>query len=153
MEQIVFIYSYKIIRLITLIFTISYFVGTLWFIMTQELNSTDCTNRAEIIAWQIASNGTETPTEPQPECSRTFTFQNEYSLPDKTDLENLIIVVYFALTTLSTVGFGDYNPKSDFERVVACFILLIGVAVFSFLMSNFIDILLSYKTVTAENAN
>ena len=45
-------------------------------------------------------------------------------------------------TTLSTVGFGDYNPKSEVERVIMTFILLIGVACFSWIMGQFIQILM-----------
>lgn len=54
-------------------------------------------------------------------------------------------------TTLSTVGFGDYNPKSEIERVIMTFILLVGVACFSFIMSQFIEILLAFQKVTAAN--
>lgn len=63
----------------------------------------------------------------------------------------MIIVVYFAFTTLSTVGFGDYNPKSELERIVTTFILLIGVACFSYIMGQFIEILMNFQTVTADN--
>jgi len=63
----------------------------------------------------------------------------------------MLVVVYFAFTTLSTIGFGDYHPMSKIERVVASFILLIGVALFSFIMGNFIEILLSYKSITQDN--
>jgi hypothetical protein len=54
-------------------------------------------------------------------------------------------VFYFAITTLSTIGFGDFHPVSVLERVVAAPILLIGVAVFSFIMGQFIEILMNYK--------
>jgi len=63
----------------------------------------------------------------------------------------MITVVYFAMTTLSTVGYGDYHPISDIERIVCSFILLFGVAVFSFIMGNFIEMLMSFKVVVAEN--
>ena len=55
--------------------------------------------------------------------------------------ENTIIVTYFAFTSLSTVGFGDYNPRSDIERLLCAFILLFGVAIFSYIMGNFISII------------
>ncbi len=67
------------------------------------------------------------------------------------DTYNLVVVVYYAFTTLSTIGFGDFHPISKIERMTASFILLIGVALFSFIMGNFIEILLSYKTITADN--
>lgn len=55
----------------------------------------------------------------------------------------MLIVTYFAFTTLSTVGFGDYHPRSDSERAVCAIILLVGVAIFSYIMGNFIEILIS----------
>ena len=48
--------------------------------------------------------------------------------------EKLIKVWYYAITTLSTIGFGDLSPSTYYERLIACFILLIGVALFSFVM-------------------
>jgi hypothetical protein len=61
------------------------------------------------------------------------------------DIENT------AFTTLSTVGFGDFNPKSEVERIVTTFILLVGVATFSYIMGQFIDILMNLQSVTADN--
>ena len=60
-------------------------------------------------------------------------------------------MVYFIFTTLTTIGFGDFNPKSEIERVIMTFILLIGVASFSYIMSQFISILLEVQNITAEN--
>lgn len=102
--------------MITILF-LSYFLGTLWFIFTKEtsLNKPD-----------------------------DVTFYNEYSLNKNSDVENLIIVIYFTFTTLSTVGFGDFVPKSDSERIITTFILLIGVACFSYIMGQFIEILLNF---------
>jgi len=51
-------------------------------------------------------------------------------------------MTYFSFTSLSTVGFGDFNPKSEGERLMCAFILLFGVAIFSVVMSNFSDILM-----------
>jgi len=60
-------------------------------------------------------------------------------------------VIYFAFTTLTTVGYGDYYAINEGERIVGSFILLFGTGVFSFILGNFIGILLSYTKVTAEN--
>ena len=57
----------------------------------------------------------------------------------------MIILTYFAFTSLSTVGFGDYAPISDLERLVGAFVLLGGVAIFSYIMGNFIEILNNFK--------
>ena len=63
----------------------------------------------------------------------------------------MIKVVYFAFTTLATVGYGDMRPVSNFERIIGSIIILFGVAVFSFVMGNFIEMLMEFKIVTAEN--
>lgn len=40
-----------------------------------------------------------------------------------------------ALTTLSTVGYGDITPSNDIERVYTLIVLLIGALVFGYLLS------------------
>lgn len=55
-------------------------------------------------------------------------------------------MTYYAFTSLSTVGFGDIHPRNSAERVVVAMILLFGVAIFSYVMGNFIDILETFKS-------
>ena len=64
---------------------------------------------------------------------------------------SLIKVWYWAMTTLASVGYGDMRPISNSERLITALIFLVGVAAFSFIMGNFIDMLMEFKTVTAEN--
>jgi len=73
-----------------------------------------------------------------------------FELFDRTPLQNLVIVTYFAFTSLSTVGFGDYNPRSDEERIFCGFILLFGVAIFSYIMGIFIEILQKYQDLNRD---
>lgn len=47
----------------------------------------------------------------------------------------LIKIWYYALTTLSTIGFGDMSPQTPTERMIGAFIMMFGVANFSFIMS------------------
>ena len=61
-----------------------------------------------------------------------------------------MIVWYFAITTLSTVGFGDFYPISTQEKIVTAFIMIIGVSVFSFMVGNLIEILNQYKNMHKE---
>jgi hypothetical protein len=56
-----------------------------------------------------------------------------------------LITTYFAFTSLSTVGFGDFHPRSNAERMFCAMILLFGVAIFSMIMGDFIDILHSFQ--------
>ena len=59
-------------------------------------------------------------------------------------LSNSLKVVYFAFTSLSSVGLGDLHPKSDIERLLTAFILLFGVAIFSYIMGNLLEIFKNY---------
>lgn len=119
-------YGFRVCRLIIIILILSYFLGTLWLLISKLL--------------------TKDKNDPDEK-----TFYNYYELKDKSNLTQLTIVVYFAFTTLSTVGFGDYNPKSETERIITTFILLIGVACFSYIMGQFIEILMNFQQVTADN--
>ena len=62
-------------------------------------------------------------------------------------IDKLTKVWYFAITTLSTIGYGDFHPVSIKERICALLILLFGVSVFSFIMGQFIEILMNYKSL------
>jgi len=57
---------------------------------------------------------------------------------------------YYSFTSLSTVGFGDYNPRSNPERLMITFVLLFGVAIFSYIMGTFIEILGNFSKLRAE---
>lgn len=57
----------------------------------------------------------------------------------------LIIISYFALTTLATVGYGDLFAISNLEMISAVIIMLGGVAFFSFIMGNFVEIIKSQQ--------
>ena len=62
-----------------------------------------------------------------------------------SDQRLALIVMYFAFTSLTTVGFGDFHPVSNGERIVGAFSLLFGVAIFSYIMGHFIEILNQFK--------
>ena len=47
------------------------------------------------------------------------------------------MVTYYAFTTFSTVGLGDFHPRNSIERLVASIVMLFGVMVTSFLIENF----------------
>lgn len=51
---------------------------------------------------------------------------------------------------MSTVGFGDFHAKSDFERLLCALILLFGVSIFSYIMGIFITILDDYNKLNED---
>lgn len=69
---------------------------------------------------------------------------------ENTPPQNTVVLSYFMFTSLSTVGFGDLHPRGDFERLACAFILLFGVAIFSYIMGIFIEILEQFQNYNAE---
>lgn len=64
-----------------------------------------------------------------------------YNMNEREDFDILLAYMYFSFTSLTTVGFGDYNPRSDQERLFIAFGLLFGVAIFSLIMGKFIEMI------------
>jgi len=67
-------------------------------------------------------------------------FFSAYNMIDMDIYRSSLIGFYYALTSLSTVGLGDYVPKSDLERVLCAFMLLFGVGIFSISMNKLLEI-------------
>ena len=59
--------------------------------------------------------------------------------------------MYYALTTLSTVGYGDYYPVSVAEKIFGSIIQIFGVTFFSILMNGFIEVVQSIKGNSFSN--
>jgi len=59
-------------------------------------------------------------------------------------------MTYFTFTTLATIGFGDYHPLADEERLWTVFVFLSGVSVISYLMGVFIEIISKFQKLNKE---
>ena len=68
-----------------------------------------------------------------------------FGLDELDSSKVMLILTYFSFTSLSTVGLGDYHPKSNIERIICAFVLLFGVAVTSFIMENLNKMLFDYN--------
>ena len=75
------------------------------------------------------------------EVSLEENFFTTYGVFDNDYPYRVIQFMYFSFTTLATVGFGDYTPRSTIERAFASFILMFGVALFSYILGNLIEII------------
>jgi potassium large conductance calcium-activated channel subfamily M alpha protein 1 len=64
-------------------------------------------------------------------------------------------VCYYTFVTISTVGYGDFSPRTLMGRIFVVFVILGGVAFFSVETGNFINILklaaMGKGTFTARN--
>ena len=141
---------FKTIRITVITLNISYFVGILWLVITrtiesnndEEVHGEDVTTVANLFGVELDINVEEY-------------FLHYFNAIDKAHYEQAIISVYFAFTTLSTVGLGDLHPRSDYERIIGAMILLWGVIFFTYCMGKFIDMInqiqLFYKTYEEDD--
>ena len=53
-----------------------------------------------------------------------------------------VAAVYWTITTLATVGYGDIHPQSLAQMLYACLAMLVGVGVFGFILGNVATLLL-----------
>jgi hypothetical protein len=118
--QYILMYGYKILRLIIIAIICTYFVGCLWFFLVTTINS-------------------------QEDIEAGNTFVQEFGLDQIEDTyTKMIIACYFALTTLSTVGYGDMYPISTREMICCIFVMMVGIVFFSHIMGSFIEIISNY---------
>ena len=66
----------------------------------------------------------------------SFLHNENWDILDVYATKQAITAMYFALTTLSTTGFGDLHPVTDSERFICCFVLLSGVTVMSYVLKE-----------------
>lgn len=97
---------YKIISLVISAAILTYFLGCFWYL--------------------LVSHESDNPSDDN-------FFNNNYLWKEQFS-RRLIICCYFVMTTLSTVGFGDYTPLTNLEKIITILIMVIGIALFSYIM-------------------
>lgn len=60
---------------------------------------------------------------------------------DADKVTEFIKGVYWAFTTLTTVGYGDISAKTNPQMIYACLVQVIGVGVFGYVLSNVASLL------------
>lgn len=125
-------YFLKIVRLVIIILSISYFFGIFFLVVCEAVFDF----QYGITIEDFRSGNLEN----SPELFLSYFEFNKY-----TSTQMLVISTYFACTSLSTVGFGDYTPRGNVERFIGAFILLFGVAIFSIVMGKLMEILAQFK--------
>lgn len=119
-----FRYALETLKLAFIILNICYFIGLGWYTL--------CILEQDFI---LHDPMIEQPNE------RYFIGYYGWSMETVSAPEVALTSMYFAFTSLSTVGFGDLTPRSDLERAIGAFLLLTGVSLFSYIMGSFIDML------------
>lgn len=62
-------------------------------------------------------------------------------------------MTYYLLTTVSTVGFGDFYPITNNERISWTVILMFGSMMFSYILSSFVDSILKSRDIFFESSD
>ena len=76
---------------------------------------------------------------------------NNENEPLRSSNNQALIAMYWAYTTITSVGLGDFTPRSNTERLFTIIIILFGVSVKSYIMGKFFGIYHSYKLMHAES--
>lgn len=129
-------------RLVLIIFNCAYFTGIVWIIYCdfyEQLMPHEDTEEEEGELTGISTHAVEL------DDHGDASFMDSYNIYHHTKLYQMIVPMYYAFTSLSTVGFGDYHPKSNAERIFCIIVLLFGVMVFSYIMGVFIEMIESVK--------
>jgi voltage-gated potassium channel len=67
-------------------------------------------------------------------------------LIDPEEFDTFGVALWWSVTTVTTVGYGDYVPVSTAGRVVASCLMLVGLALIPLITSVVVSILVSQRT-------
>jgi hypothetical protein len=71
-----------------------------------------------------------------------YNFEREdHSGTESIHWEMYIAAMYWAVQTVTTVGYGNVVPTTVSERIIACFVMLLGGFVFSMIISKVSSVL------------
>lgn len=80
-----------------------------------------------------------------------------YPMGANTDVTSYYIKsFYWAVTTLTTIGYGDITPHDNIGRIFTCFIMIIGVGMYGIVIGNISRMIASadrYKEQSREKIN
>lgn len=82
------------------------------------------------------------------ETKNNWIFQKEYN--DLSNFELYIVAVYFTVTTIMTVGYGDITAYNTGERAFCIILMLIGVVSFSYTTGSLASMIASSDTKEAQ---
>lgn len=64
--------------------------------------------------------------------------------------QRYITAMYWSLSTMTTVGYGDVIPGTNKEKIVAMFCMVIGITVFAYFMGAMSTLLAALNSVQAR---
>ena len=111
-------YVFMVLKLVLTTFNAAYFIGIFWYILCNLYHD-----------W-IATHWND-PTHNKDSFIEAYDIYKKYNSWEQT-----VATTYFAFTSLSTVGFGDYHPMNSFERIICVLIFIFGNGIFGFIIGE-----------------
>jgi hyperpolarization activated cyclic nucleotide-gated potassium channel 2 len=68
---------------------------------------------------------------------------------DETQIAKYVNSLYFALTTMTSCGYGDIHPTSSGERCIAMIAMLTSSGIFAFVIEEIGKIVSNYNVLAA----
>ena len=64
-------------------------------------------------------------------------FIDYFDVYEENNIFVTVKMTYFAFTSISTVGLGDYHPRSNSERIIGAVFMMCGASVTSYVIEAF----------------
>ena len=113
-------YIIKTIRLLIMMSYISLMFGLLWYIICDF----------------VLVDQTENVSAEEQDPAIYENFLTHFAITEKSTTDQMWALTYFAFTTVSTVGFGDFHPRSNTERLIGSIVMLLGVMINSIVVES-----------------
>lgn len=128
-QQYYYLYVYRTIRLILISIGLTYFIGGSWFYISQQM-----------------SEAYDAEGKDQSQMLRGGTWYKSNDIESLDLASQVVYSQYFALTVLSTVGYGDYYPVGLIEMILGILVEIGGVYFFSYVMGQLQHIGVDYDS-------
>lgn len=121
-----------------------YFV--LIFLLGIHLSACFWVITASVLGTESAASANETDTQEL----FTGTWMEKFDLSKMTDMDIYVVAIYWAVQTITTVGYGDVASVNSTERMFCAMMMVIGVIAFSFANGSLTSIMQNYDVHNAE---
>ncbi|MBF0437681.1 MAG: ion transporter [Magnetococcales bacterium] len=73
-------------------------------------------------------------------------------IPKDEDITTFIIKAYYwTVTTMASVGYGDITPTTNITRIYAMFVMLLGVALYAFIIGHISSVIVNVNVFRKKN--
>ncbi|OMJ82217.1 hypothetical protein SteCoe_17113 [Stentor coeruleus] len=119
----------SLVKLFIIIIFIVYFLGCFWYWFQNVVSN---------YKYSLEKSGND-----------ENTFERFFITDDLESKDIALRSSYFMLTTIATIGYGDFLPKNVYEMAFILVIMLFGVTLFAVIMGNFNSAIAYYTQATS----